>query len=133
MISFFKQCQATNKAAGIFEKIAKDKKQPKEKSTAHVPTARSRESSYKQHRCHKYHDYHQSNRRDCNNCRPDYCHQNNQRHDRGQHDNKDVRNNKSHSKKDDCKRDHFKKKSGKAMHNDQSSLSSAGNLSGRRS
>jgi hypothetical protein len=46
MIAFFKQCQATNKAAGILEKIAKDKKQPKEKSTAHVPTARSCESSY---------------------------------------------------------------------------------------
>jgi hypothetical protein len=59
MIAFFKQCQATNKAAGILEKIAKDKKQPKKKSTAHVPTARSRESSYnKQHCCHKYPDYH---------------------------------------------------------------------------
>jgi hypothetical protein len=47
MIAFFKQCQATNKAAGILEKIAKEKKQAKEKSTAHVPTAHSRESSYK--------------------------------------------------------------------------------------
>ncbi len=58
MIAFFKQCQATNKAADILKKIAKDKKQPKEKSTAHVPTARSHESSYKQHRCHRYCDYH---------------------------------------------------------------------------
>jgi hypothetical protein len=74
MITFFKQCQATNYAAGILEKIAKDKKQPKEKSTAHVPTARSHESSYKQHRCQKYRDYHQSNQRDCNDCRPDYRH-----------------------------------------------------------
>jgi hypothetical protein len=58
MIAFFEQCQATNKAAGVLEKIARDKKQPKEKSTAHVPTARSHELSYKQHRCHKYRDYH---------------------------------------------------------------------------
>jgi hypothetical protein len=61
MIAFFEQCQATNKVAGILEKITRDKKQPKEKSTAHVPTARSHESSHKQHRRHKYHDYHQSN------------------------------------------------------------------------
>jgi hypothetical protein len=32
MITFFEQCQATNKAAGVFDKIAKDKKQPKEKN-----------------------------------------------------------------------------------------------------
>jgi hypothetical protein len=31
MIAFFEQCQATDKAAGILDKIAKDKKQPKEK------------------------------------------------------------------------------------------------------
>jgi hypothetical protein len=80
MIAFFKQCQAINKAAGILEKIAKDKKQPKEKSTAHVPTACSHESSYKQHRRHKYCDYNQSNKRDCNDCRPDFCHQDNQPH-----------------------------------------------------
>jgi hypothetical protein len=61
MIAFFEQCQATNKAAGVLEKIARDKKQPKEKSTAHVPTVRSHELSYKQHRRHKYRDYHQSN------------------------------------------------------------------------
>jgi hypothetical protein len=30
-----------------------------------------------------------------------------------------MRSNKSYNKKDDCKRDHFKKKSDKAMHNDQ--------------
>jgi hypothetical protein len=39
MIAFFEQCQVTDKAAGILEKIAKDKKQPKKKSTVHVPTA----------------------------------------------------------------------------------------------
>jgi hypothetical protein len=83
MVAFFEQCQATDKAAGVLKKIARDKKQPKEKSTAHVPTARSRELSYKQHRCHKYCDYHQSNRCDCNKRRPDYCHQDDQRHDRG--------------------------------------------------
>jgi hypothetical protein len=60
MIAFFEQCQATDKAAGILKKITKDKKQPKEKSTAHVPTAPSHESSYKQHHCHKYRDYHRS-------------------------------------------------------------------------
>jgi hypothetical protein len=42
-----------------------------------------------------------------------------------------MRSNKSYNKKDDCKHDHFKKKSDKAMHNDQSS--SAGNSSKRRS
>jgi hypothetical protein len=31
MIASFEQCQATNKVAGILEKIAKDKKQPKER------------------------------------------------------------------------------------------------------
>jgi hypothetical protein len=74
MIAFFEQCQATDKATGVLEKIARDKKHPKEKSTAHVPTARSRESSYKQHHCHKYRDYHQSNQRDHDYRQPDYCH-----------------------------------------------------------
>jgi hypothetical protein len=68
MIAFFEQCQATDKVAGILEKIARDKKQPKEKSTAHVPTARSCESSYKQHRLYKYCNNHRSNQRDHNNC-----------------------------------------------------------------
>jgi hypothetical protein len=126
MIAFFEQCQPTNKVAGILEKIAKDKKQPKEKSMAHVPTALICESSYKQHRRHKYRNYHQSDQRDCDDHQPDYCHQDNQRHDCGQCNDKDKRNNKSYNKKDDCKRNHFKKKSDKAMHNDQSSLSSAG-------
>ncbi len=133
MIAFFEQCQATNKAADVLEKIARDKKQPKEKSTAHVPTAPSRESSSKQHRRHKYRDCHRSDQRDCNDCQPDYCHQEDQRHDCGQRDNKDARNSKSYNKKDDCKRSHFKKKSDEAMHNDQSSSSSAGNLSRKRS
>jgi hypothetical protein len=44
MIAFFEQCQATDKAAGIFEKIAKDK-QPKERKTAQLLVARSRELS----------------------------------------------------------------------------------------
>ncbi len=47
MIAFFEQCQATDKAAGVLDKIAKDKKEPKEKKKAHLPTARSRESSYR--------------------------------------------------------------------------------------
>jgi hypothetical protein len=58
MIAFFEQCQATNKAADILDKITKDKKQPKEKKTTHVPTARSRESSFRQHYSCNYHDYH---------------------------------------------------------------------------
>ncbi len=49
LIAFFKQCQATNNAAGILKKIAKDKKQPKEKNMAHLPATRSRESNYQQH------------------------------------------------------------------------------------
>jgi hypothetical protein len=133
MIAFYKQCQATNKAAGILDKITKDKKQPKEKSMVHVPTARSRELSYKQHHCHKYLDYHQSDRRDCDNCPPDYRRQDHQRHDCGRRNDKDAKNNKSYNKKDDCKCNHFKKKSDEAMHNDQSSSLSAGNSSGRRS
>jgi hypothetical protein len=46
LIAFFEQCQATGKAAGILEKIAKDKKQPKEKKMTHLPSAHSRESNY---------------------------------------------------------------------------------------
>ncbi len=42
-----------------------------------------------------------------------------------------MRSNKSYNRKDDCKHDHFKKKSDEAMHNDQSS--SASNSSKRRS
>jgi hypothetical protein len=60
MIAFFKQCQATNKAAGILKEIAKDM-QPKERKMAQLPVARSRESSYRQHSSRKYHDYHRSN------------------------------------------------------------------------
>ncbi len=58
MIAFFEQCQATDKAAGVLDKIAKDKKQPKEKKTAHLFTARSRESSYRQHRSYNYRGQH---------------------------------------------------------------------------
>ncbi len=57
MIAFFEQCQATDKVAGILDKIAKDKKQPKEKKTAHLPTARSRELSYRQHCSRNYRDH----------------------------------------------------------------------------
>jgi hypothetical protein len=64
MIASFEQCQAIDKVAGVLEKIAKDKKQPKEKKTAHLPTVRSPESSYHRHCSCKYCDYHQSNQRD---------------------------------------------------------------------
>ncbi len=75
MIAFFEQCQATNKVAGILKKIAKDKKQPKERKTAHLPTACSRESSYSHYRSHKYRYYHQSDQRDRDDCQPDSHHQ----------------------------------------------------------
>jgi hypothetical protein len=65
MIAFFEQCQATGKAAGVLEKIAKDK-QPKERKTAQFPAAPSCESSYRQYHSRKYCNYHQSNQRDCN-------------------------------------------------------------------
>jgi hypothetical protein len=58
MIAFFEQYQATNKVAGILEKIAKDKKQPLERKMAHFSAARGHESSYHQHCSRKYHDYH---------------------------------------------------------------------------
>jgi hypothetical protein len=80
MIAFYEQCQATNKTAGVLEKIAKDKKQPKEKKTAHVPTTRSCELGYRQYCSCNYHDYHQSNQRDRNDCQPDYCHRDNRCH-----------------------------------------------------
>jgi hypothetical protein len=57
MIAFFKQCQATNKVAGILEKIAKDK-QPKERKMAQLPVAPSRESSYHQNCSCEYCNYH---------------------------------------------------------------------------
>jgi hypothetical protein len=76
-INFFEQCQATYKAAGILNKITKDKKQPKEKKLAYLPAMRSRESSYRQHCRHKYCDYHQSNQCNCNNRQPDYHPQDN--------------------------------------------------------
>jgi hypothetical protein len=44
LIAFFEQFQAAYKPAGVLEKIAKDKKQPKEKMMAHLPAARSCES-----------------------------------------------------------------------------------------
>jgi hypothetical protein len=62
LITFFKQCQAANKAAGILQKI-KEKKQPKKKMTAHLPIASSHELSYQQHCC-KNRNYHLNNQ--CN-------------------------------------------------------------------
>jgi hypothetical protein len=95
MIAFFEQCQATNKAASILKKIAKDKKQTKERKTAHLPVARSRELSYRQHCSHKYCNYHQSDWLDCDDHWPDYHHQDNQRHDCGECKDKDTKSNKS--------------------------------------
>jgi hypothetical protein len=64
LIAFFEQCQVANKAAGILKKI-KEKKQPKEMMMAHLPIAKSHDSSYRQH-CRNKCNYHQSNQRDCN-------------------------------------------------------------------
>ncbi len=133
MIAFLAQCQETNKSSGILKKIAKDKKRPKEKKKAHLPALHSCQSSYRQHRSCKYHDYHQSNCCDCNIWQSNYCDQDNQHHICLQHNSKDSKSTKSYDKKDDCKRNHSKNKSNEAMHNDQSYLSSAGSLSGRRS
>jgi hypothetical protein len=74
MIAFFEQCQATDKVAGVLDKIAKDKKQPKEKKMAHLPTTHSRESSYRQHCSRNYRNYHQSDRRNHNDHQSGYCH-----------------------------------------------------------
>jgi hypothetical protein len=129
LITFFEQWQATNSAAGVLEKITKDKKHPKENKTAHLPAAHSRELSYQQNCHHKYCNIHQSNWCDCDDQQPDYHHQDNWRHKCPCCDNKDWKCSKSYKKKNDYKRDHFNKKSNEAMHNNQSSLSSMGNSS----
>jgi hypothetical protein len=41
MIAFFEQCQSTDKMAVVLEKIAKDKKQPKDWKMAHLSAAQS--------------------------------------------------------------------------------------------
>jgi hypothetical protein len=56
-LKLIEQCQVADKAAGVLEKIPKDKKQPKEMKTAQLPAVCNCESSYQQHCCHKYHDY----------------------------------------------------------------------------
>jgi hypothetical protein len=58
LIAFFEQCQTAAKAAGILDKI-KEKKQPKQKKTAHLPVTCSCDLSYWQPCC-KNHDYYQS-------------------------------------------------------------------------
>ncbi len=118
MTAFFEQCQATNKVTGILKKIAKDKKQLKERKTAYLPATCSRESSYRHHHSHKYRNYHWSDQRNHNDCQPDHHHQDDWHHNCGQRDDKDARSNKSYDKKDDRKCNYSKKKSNKAMHND---------------
>ncbi len=73
MIAFFEQCQATDKAAGVLQKISKDK-QPKERKMAQLCVARSRKSSYCQCCSRKYLDYHWSIQRDRNDWRSNYRH-----------------------------------------------------------
>ncbi len=99
--------------------------------TAQLPVACSHEWSYHQNCSRKYCSYHQSNQSNHNDQRSNYHHQDNRCHDCPQCNDKDMRSNKSYDKKDDCKRNHFKKRSDKAMHNDQTS--SASTLSKRRS
>jgi hypothetical protein len=73
LVAFFEQCQTADKVASILEKIAKDKKQPKEKKTAHLSVMHSRDSCYWQH-CWNKCNYHQRDQRDCNDQQPNYCH-----------------------------------------------------------
>jgi hypothetical protein len=110
MIAFFEQCQATNKAAGVFKKIAKDKNQPKEKKMAHRSAAHSRELNYQHHCSHKYCNYHQSNWRNRVDRQSDYHHQDDQHHGCPGRNNKDSKSATSYDKKDDCKHNHSKKK-----------------------
>ncbi len=79
MIAFFEHCQATNEAAGVLEKIAKDKQQ-KERGMAQLPVACSRESSYCQHCSRKYRDYHRSDQRDHDDRQSNYRHRDNWHH-----------------------------------------------------
>jgi hypothetical protein len=58
LIAFFEQCETADKSSGVLKKVTKDKKQPKEKKTAHLPAANSRKLSYRQHPCHSYTNYH---------------------------------------------------------------------------
>ncbi len=132
MIAFFEQCQVTNNAAGILEKFAKDKKQPKEKKTAQLPVARSHESSYWQHCSCKFCKTHQSNWCNHKDCWSDYHHWDDWHHNHPQLNDKDSKSTKSYAQKDDCRHNHSKKKRNKAMHYDQYSLLSVGNSSGRR-
>ncbi len=87
---------------------------------AQLPAARSQESSYRQHCCQKYCNYHCSDQCDCDDCQSDYRHQEDQCHDCPWCTDKDSKCSKSYDKKDDRKRNHFKKKRDKSMHNDQS-------------
>jgi hypothetical protein len=59
LVAFFEQCQTANKVTGILNKL-KEKKQPREKKTADLNVACSRDSNHRHHCC-KNCDYHQSN------------------------------------------------------------------------
>jgi hypothetical protein len=118
MIAFYEQCQATNKVAGILDKIPKDtSSQRKRKRLIFLPhvtwiklaPALQLQLPWPSSK------------------QPTQLH--NQHHDHGWRNDRDTRNSKSYNKKDGCKRDHFKKKGDKAMHIDQSSLSSASSSS----
>jgi hypothetical protein len=118
-VAFFKQCQTADKAASILDKL-KEKKQPKEKKTAHLPVAHSHDSNYQQHCC-KNCNYHQSNQRNCNKQQHDSCHQDNQCPNHSCCKELDYKK-KSYKNEDECKCDHLKKKKDEIMHNNQSSL-----------
>jgi hypothetical protein len=63
LVAFFKQCQAADKATSVLDKL-KEKKQPKEKTTAHLPVALRLGSNHRHH-CREYRNHHQSDRRNC--------------------------------------------------------------------
>ncbi len=56
LVAFFEQCQTANKAVGVLNKL-KEKEQPKEKNTVHLPVARSCDSNH-WHHCCKNLNYH---------------------------------------------------------------------------
>ncbi len=56
LVAFLEQCKTANKIEGVLNKL-REKKQQKEKRTAHLPVACSCGSNHRHHR-HEYHDYH---------------------------------------------------------------------------
>jgi hypothetical protein len=123
LIAFFKQCQVSDKAAGVLEKITKNKMQSKEKKTAHLPTiiATSIATTIK------------ATNTIATTNNPTIVIKTINAMIVLVAMIRTLRAASPRKKKDDCKHNHFKKKSDEAMHNDQSSLSSASTSSRKRS